>query len=115
MRDLDDGHAFIVKLAEQLHDFFALTGVQIPGRLVGEQKLWLGNDRSRDTHKLLLSAGKLARIQIFFADDLEAIQHVSHQRGALAFAVPAIRQRYIEVLVNRKVIEQMVLLKDEAD
>ena len=39
VRDLHDGHAFIIELAKQLHDFFALTGVQVSRRLISEQKL----------------------------------------------------------------------------
>src|SRR5438477_1502433 len=66
MRDLDDGHAFIIKLAKQLHDFFALAGVQVSRGFIGEQKLRFSNDRTRNTNELLLSARKLRRIEIFF-------------------------------------------------
>src|SRR5438034_5686042 len=115
VRDLDDGHAFIIELAKQLHDFFALAGVQISSGFVGEEKFRFSNNGPCNTDQLLLPAGKLARIQIFFADDLKTVEHVGHESSALAFAVPAIRQRYVEVLVNREVIEQMILLKHEAD
>src|SRR5206468_777172 len=57
VRDLNDGHAFVIELAKQLHDFFALTGVQVSRGFVGEQKLGLGDDRSGNTNQLLLSAG----------------------------------------------------------
>src|SRR5205823_13940251 len=90
-------------------------GVQIPGRLVGEEKLRFSNNRPCNTDELLLPAGKLTRIQIFFANDLETVERVGHQCGAFALAVPAIRQRDVEVLVNREVIQQVILLKHEAD
>src|SRR5438067_553251 len=115
VRHLNDGHAFVIELAKQLHDFFALTGVQVSRGFISEQKLGLGNNRPRNTDELLLPAGKLTRIQIFFANDLETVERVGHERGALAFTIPAIRQRYIEVLVNGEVIEQMILLEHEAD
>ena len=57
MRDLHDGHAFIIELAKQLHDFFALTGVQVSRGLISEQKLGLSDDRPGNTYQLLLSAG----------------------------------------------------------
>src|SRR5213592_677726 len=57
VRDLHDGHAFVIELAKQLHDFFALTGVQVSRRLISEQKLGLSDDRPGDTYELLLSAG----------------------------------------------------------
>src|SRR5207249_7351067 len=108
VRDLNDGHAFVIELAKQLHDFFALTGVQVSRGFVSEQKLGLSNNRPRNTDELLLPAGKLTRIQIFFSDDLETVERVGHQSGALAFTIPAIRQRYIELLVYGDVIEQMI-------
>ena len=36
VRDLHDGHPFVIELAKQLHDFFPLTGVQVSRRLIGE-------------------------------------------------------------------------------
>src|SRR5438034_9673139 len=56
VRDLDDGHAFVIELAKQLHDFFALSGVQVSRRLISEQKFWLSDDRTRTSDELLLSA-----------------------------------------------------------
>ena len=37
MRDLDNGGAVGIQFLEELHDFLALTGVEIAGRLVGER------------------------------------------------------------------------------
>ena len=67
----------------------------------------LGDDRACDADQLLLAAGKLARIKILFPDDVEAIERVGDDRGALAFAVRAIGERDVEVLVDRQVVEQM--------
>ena len=36
MGDLDDGGASFIEFFEELHDFFALGGVEIAGGLVGE-------------------------------------------------------------------------------
>src|SRR4029077_17327892 len=54
VRHLHDGHALFIQLAEELHDLFALAGVQVPSRFISKQKLWLGNDRARDAYQLLL-------------------------------------------------------------
>src|SRR5205814_3143378 len=115
VRDLHDRHALLVQLTEELHDLFALAGVQVSGRFIGEQKLRLGDDRSRNADQLLLAAGKLRWIQILFADDLETVEHVRYHRGAFAFFVVAIRQWDIEVFVNREVIKQVILLEHESD
>ena len=89
--------------------------MQVASRFVSKEESRLGNDRASDADKLLLSAGKLTRIQVFFADDLETIERVSHECGALAFAIFAIRQRNVEVLINREIIEQMILLNNETN
>ena len=34
---LDDRHSFVVLLFEEFHDLFALPGVEVTGRLIGEE------------------------------------------------------------------------------
>src|SRR5438045_3400562 len=36
VRDLNDGRAFGIQFLKELHDLFALTGVEIAGRLIGQ-------------------------------------------------------------------------------
>ena len=62
VRDLNDGHAFIVELAEQPHNLFALARMQIAGGFISEQKLWISDNRSRNAYELLLPARELTRI-----------------------------------------------------
>ena len=46
MCDLDDCRAFRIQLLEQLHDLFALRGVQIARRLIRQDYLRTGDHRS---------------------------------------------------------------------
>src|ERR1043166_1977210 len=115
VRDLDDGRALGVKFLEELHDFFALARVQVAGRFVGQNQFGAGDDRACDRDELLLAAGKLARIQIFFSDDLKPVKRVGNNGGAFAPANFAIRQRDLEIFVNGQIIEEMVLLEDKPD
>src|SRR5438067_8360613 len=89
--------------------------MQVSSGFICEQKFRSGDDRPGNADQLLLATRKLAWIQIFFTDDLETVEHVGYECGALACAVPAIRQRYIEILVNREIVEQMILLKHETN
>ncbi len=89
--------------------------MEVAGRFVGEDELRLGDDRARDADELLLAAGELAGIEILFPDDGETIERVGDEGAALRFAVAAIRERDVEVLVNRQVIEQVVVLENETD
>src|SRR6476661_9000186 len=76
VRDLHDRRAAFVELLEQLHDLLRLRRMQVPGRLVGEDQLWLRDHSPGDAHELLLSAGELARIEILLPDHLELVEDV---------------------------------------
>src|ERR1700693_3517639 len=51
----------------------------------------------------------------FFATILEPFQRVGDDRGAFGLADLSVGERDLEVLVNRQVVEQMILLEDETD
>src|SRR4029077_6923481 len=82
VRDLNDGGAALIQALEELHDFFALGRVQVARGLIGQNKFWILDDCASDAHELLLTAGKLVREEIFFADDVEAVEDVADQADA---------------------------------
>ena len=47
--------AFVIELAKELHDFFALTGMQVSRGFISEQKLRLSDDCPGNTYELLLA------------------------------------------------------------
>ncbi len=57
MRDNHDGVTRLVELLEQRHDFGAGLGVEIAGRLVGQQDGRVVDERARDGDALALAAG----------------------------------------------------------
>ena len=59
--------------------------MKISSRLVGQNQFWVGNDRACDTHELLLAAGKLARIQIFFRYHLKAKERAALRNEQIGF------------------------------
>src|SRR6266849_1891956 len=115
MRDLNDGGAPVVEALEELHDFIALRGVQVAGGLVGEDELGILDDRAGDAHELLLAAGKLVGEEIFFADDVEAVEDVADQAHALFVGNILVGERDFKVLEDGEIVDQVVALKDEAD
>src|SRR5437667_8526922 len=74
VRDLDDGRPAVIQPLEELHDLFALCGMQISSRLVGEDQLRAKDHRARHAHKLLLAARELVGKQAFFAHDVESVE-----------------------------------------
>ena len=74
----DDRDALVtVEAGQQVHDLPAGLGVEIAGRLVGQQDGGLGDDGARDGDALLLAAGQLARRVIFAASQPDAGQRVA--------------------------------------
>ena len=57
-----DGAAILlVELVEQVHDLDTHLGVQVTGRLIGEDDVGVTYDRTGDGHTLALTAGELRR------------------------------------------------------
>src|SRR5258707_2643606 len=115
MRDLNDGGAPVVEALEELHDLVALRGVQVAGRLVGEDELGILDDRAGDAHELLLAAGKLVGEEILLADNVEAVEDVADQADALLVRNVFVRKRDFEVLEDGEIVDQVIALEDEAD
>src|SRR5436190_1094474 len=112
---LHDRRSRAVQLREQLHDLLPLTRVEIAGRLVGEDQGRLVNQRARHRDELLLAARELPRKEVLLRDDPKAVERVGDERVALALLDVAVRQRHIEVLRHREIVEQVVLLEHEPD
>src|SRR5438067_3100527 len=115
VRDLNDRGALAIQRLEHLHDLLPLIGVQVARRLVGQDQFSIRDHRARNADELLLPARKLARIKILFPDDVKAVERVAHDRIASSLVHVPIGERDIEVLVNREVVEQVIILKNKPD
>ena len=113
--DLNDRRAASIQGLEHLHDLLALVRVKIAGRFVGQDQLRVRDHRPGDADQLLLPAGELARIQILFPDDVKSIQRVADNRIAPGLVHVPVGKRNIQVLVNREIIEQVIVLENETD
>ena len=115
MGDLNNRSASGIQGLEHLHDLLALVRVKIARRFVGQDQLRVRDHRPGDTDQLLLAAGKLTRIQILFADNVETIQRVADNRIAPSLVHVPIGERDVQVLVDRQIVEQVIILENEAD
>ena len=59
--DHHDGGALVVQGAQKFHHFLAVHGIQVAGRLVGQDQRLVADNRPGHGHALLLAARKLAR------------------------------------------------------
>ena len=113
--DHDDGGAGGVEVAEEVHDVEAVVAVEIAGRLVAEDELWVGNHGASHGDALLLPAGELLRVVAGPMDDAHTLQHLVDLRFALRLAEAEVAQRQLHVLEDVHVINQVEALEDEAD
>ncbi len=74
MGDHDDGVAFGVDALELFHDGEGGVGVEIARRFVGEDDFGVGDDGAGDGDALLLTAGELIGVIIFFFFHVEAVE-----------------------------------------
>jgi hypothetical protein len=115
VRGDDDGRAARIDLAEEVHDFEGQVGVEIAGRLVGQDELRLVDERARDRDALLLATGQFFRIGIHPVLQAHPLQHL--ERLALLHrevdAEDAHHER--DVLEDREARDQAEVLEDESD
>ena len=87
--------------------------MQITGGLVGQNQFRTGDHRARNGDQLLLSTGQLIGVQVFLTDNVKPVQNVADQAGAFRRLDVPVGKGDVQILVNGKIINQMVALKNE--
>ena len=116
--DEDDGDALgAVELLEHLEDFLAGAGIEVAGRLVGEEHPRPVDQRSGDGHALLLAAGKLRRLVVDAVRQADLLEHLGCALSLLLLGevLLGIGQRHQDVLQRRRARQQVEALEDETD
>src|SRR5260370_705482 len=109
------GRSFLKTGWTTVHDPVALSGVKVGGRLVGEDQLWILDDRARDANELLLAARKLVGEEILLADDVEAVEDIANQADALFVRNIFVGERDFEIFEDGEIVDEVIALEDEAD
>jgi hypothetical protein len=107
-----DRVAGIVQFAENLDDDCFVGFVEVAGGLVGKNNLRLVDQRARDSHALLLTAGKLRgemRQPVTQTDALQRLFSLLFVRDAMEI----LREHH--VFQRREIRHEMKLLENEAD
>ena len=114
VRDHEDGLAIVIYLLKETQELVSRFGVERAGRLIGEDELRVCDKRAGDGGALLLSARDL--IGVFLQDVLDAelcgnrIERAAH----LVVLLAREHQRQEDIVLNRKGVEQIKILKHEA-
>ena len=115
VRDDDHGVAFGVQLAQNAHDFLSALAVQCAGRLVGENDFTAIDQCARDTHALLLPAGKLIGAVVFALAQTETLQQCGTARASLLGRVARINGGDFDIAHGVQVSQQVIALENEAE
>ena len=97
VRDDDDGVAFPRKLLEQRHDFRAGLGIEIAGRLVGQQDGRLVDQRAGDGDALALAAGKFVGLVMNAVGQADLRQRLQRHLAPFLGGHAGINQRQLDV------------------
>ena len=116
MGDVDGGRADLLlqllDLAARLH---AQLGVEVGERLVHQEHLRVAHERAAERDALLLAAGELARLAVQQRLELDRRRRAAHPRVDLVLRRLAPPQREREVVVDRHLRVQRVVLEDHRD
>ena len=109
----DGAAVLLVELVEQVHDLDTHLGVQVTGRLIGEDDVGVTYDRTGDGYTLALTAGELRREMSHTVAQADLLQHGLGQLAALRGRDLAIEQGKLHVVQHVQGIDQVEALEDE--
>ena len=115
VRGHDDRRAARVDAGQQLHDVDGCRGVEVSGRLVGQQHLGAVDQRARDRDALLLTAGELVREPLLLAGEADEREHLGHGLLDESARRSDDLQGERDVLEDGLVRQQPEVLEDRAD
>ncbi len=92
-----------------------MLGVEVAGRLVGEDQLGLGDEGAGDRDALLLAARELAGAMARAMGDADLVHHLVDTALALGGGDVVVEQGQLDILAHRQLVDQVEALEDEAD
>ena len=111
----DDRGAGFVQFDEQPQQAARQRGVDVAGRLVGEQQFGPHDQRAGDRRALLLAAGEHRRQGVHAIAEADPAQELDDFGAIAAFVAAHHPQRQRDVFVGREMVEQPKVLEHDAD
>ena len=116
MGDQHDGLVEVMgECADHRHDLGLGSGVEVAGRLIGEDHFGFGHERPGDADALLLTAGHLARIVVEAMSQTDPCEHATRRTFALFLGHSAEHQRHRHVFQRGQIGQQVVRLEHESE
>ena len=104
-----------VRPLQQVPDYLRGVFVQVPRRFVGEDEDRVVGQRARHRDPLLLSAGEFGGVFPRLMDQFDVPEEFLDLRAADVFGVARDDEREHDVLFDRPLFDQFVVLEDDSD
>ncbi len=88
VRGHDDGLAGFVELRQDLHDLGGILGIEVSGRLIADNDVWIVNECPGDRHALHLSPRELVDELVCLGEESYLRQYLRHARRDMQVIVP---------------------------
>ena len=115
VRGDDHGRPRAVDAVQQLHDPDRGLGIEVAGRLVGQQQRRVVDERARHRDALLLAAGELVGEVVQLGRQAGQAQDVRHLGADLLARAAGDLQRIGDVVVHGAVGQQLEVLEDDPE
>jgi hypothetical protein len=104
-----------MKLAQQFHNYFSMSRIEIAGRLIGKHHQWIAGDSASHSNALLLPARELARQMSLAVGHADSLKRSPDSLATFGTSYSAVGERKLDVLEYCQVADQIEALKHEAD
>lgn len=113
--DHADGGALLIQFGEQIHDGGAITGVEIAGGFIGEEKPRLAGEGAGDGDALLLAAGELTGEVAAAVEQIDAAEGLGGHLVPLVARESAVGKGKLDIFEHIEVTDEIKALEDEAN
>ena len=105
----------LVEAEKQVLDAFASSGIEVTGRLVGEDDFWIIDDGASDTDALFLAAGKVVSLVFGLVGELNDFERLEGAAATFAETDAIDFERQNDVVEHGIVGVHKEALEDEAE
>ena len=105
----------LVHCIQKFHHCLTIGGIEVSCGLVSEENAWLASNCAGDRDPLLLTTGKLTGQMFGSMAHADTLERFRYALFAFSGIHTAIGQRQFDVLVDRKIADQIEALENESD
>jgi hypothetical protein len=115
VRHQQHGFPLLHQSVEKIQHLLGRGGIQVAGRLVGQDQVGAQGQGTGDGNSLLFTAGQFARVTSFLACQANRGQQCRGLAFRRRLAGAGIQERQCNVLLRAQESQQVEVLKDKAD